>query len=65
MNEYFSIIKGQLIDLYYFATIGPMENDTPEDYSADVTVNDLLPEVLIDDKPKKIRKKTTAKTVVV
>ena len=32
LNEYFSIVKGQLIDLYYFATIGPMENDEPETY---------------------------------
>ena len=32
LNEYFSITKGQLIDLYYFATIGKMENDEPETY---------------------------------
>lgn len=32
LNEYFSITKGQLIDLYYFATIGEMENDTPETF---------------------------------
>ena len=32
LNEYFSITKGQLIDLYYFSTIGPMENDEPETY---------------------------------
>ena len=30
LNSYFSITKGQLIDLYYFATIGEMENDQPE-----------------------------------
>jgi len=30
LNDYFSIIKGQLIDLYYFSTIGKMENDQPE-----------------------------------
>jgi len=30
LNEYFSIIKGQLIDLYHFATLGEMENDEPE-----------------------------------
>ena len=32
LNEYFSITKGQLIDLYYFSTMGPMENDQPETY---------------------------------
>lgn len=32
LNEYFSITKGQLIDLSYFCTIGPMENDEPETY---------------------------------
>lgn len=32
LNEYFSITKGQLIDLYYFCTIGGMENDEPETY---------------------------------
>lgn len=32
LNEYFSITKGQLIDLSYFCTIGPMENDQPETY---------------------------------
>ena len=32
LNEYFSIVKGQLIDLYYFATIGKSENDEPETY---------------------------------
>ena len=32
LNEYFSITKGQLIDLYYFCTIGEMENDTPETF---------------------------------
>ena len=34
LNDYFSIVKGQLIDLYYFATIGEMENDQPEDFEA-------------------------------
>lgn len=32
LNEYFSITKGQLIDLSYFCTIGAMENDQPETY---------------------------------
>jgi hypothetical protein len=32
LNDYFSITKGQLIDLYYFSTMGPMENDTPQTY---------------------------------
>ena len=32
LNEYFTIVKGQLIDLYYFCTIGEMENDEPETY---------------------------------
>ena len=36
-----------------------MENDTPEDFSDDVTVDDVLPEVLQEEKPKKIRKRTT------
>lgn len=30
LNSLFSINKGQLIDLYYFATIGKTENDQPE-----------------------------------
>jgi hypothetical protein len=34
LNDYFSIVKGQLIDLYYFATIGEMENDQPEDFES-------------------------------
>lgn len=32
LNDYFSITKGQLIDLYYFCTMGKMENDQPETY---------------------------------
>ncbi len=32
LNEYFSITKGQLIDLYYFANIGPKENDEIQTY---------------------------------
>ena len=32
LNEYFSITKGQLIDLSYFCTMGAMENDQPETY---------------------------------
>lgn len=32
LNEYFSITKGQLIDLCYFATLGKMENDEEETY---------------------------------
>lgn len=32
LNEYFSITKGQLIDLYYFCTIGNKENDEIETY---------------------------------
>lgn len=34
LNDYFSIVKGQLIDLYYFCTIGEMENDQPEDFES-------------------------------
>ena len=30
LNDYFMITKGQLIDLYYFCTIGETENDQPE-----------------------------------
>ena len=30
LNNYFTITKGQLIDLYYFCTIGATENDQPE-----------------------------------
>ena len=33
LNDYFSIIKGQLIDLYYFCTIDAMENDQEEVYN--------------------------------
>ena len=32
LNDYFAITKGQLIDLYYFCTMGKMENDQPETY---------------------------------
>ena len=32
LNDYFSITKGQLIDLNFFATLGAMENDTPETF---------------------------------
>jgi hypothetical protein len=32
LNDYFSIVKGQLIDLYYFCTMGEMENDEKETY---------------------------------
>lgn len=32
LNEYFSINKGQLIDLYAFASIERMECDTKEEY---------------------------------
>lgn len=39
LTDYFSIIKGQLIDLQYFCTMGAMENDQEETYP-----------VLIDDK---------------
>jgi len=30
LNDYFTITKGQLIDLHYFCTIGKTENDQPE-----------------------------------
>lgn len=33
LNDYFSITKGQLIDLYYFCTIGKKENDQPQTYA--------------------------------
>ena len=33
INEYFSIVKGQLIDLYYFSTIGETKNDQPETFA--------------------------------
>lgn len=32
LNNYFMITKGQLIDLYYFCTLGECENDEPEEY---------------------------------
>ena len=32
LNDYFSITKGQLIDLFYFSTLGKMENDEPQTY---------------------------------
>lgn len=32
LNDYFSIVKGQLIDLYYFCTLGHMENDQKQTY---------------------------------
>lgn len=32
LNEYFSIIKGQLIDLNYFCTITAKENDEEQTY---------------------------------
>ena len=33
INEYFSIVKGQLIDLYYFSTIGETPNDQEQTYA--------------------------------
>ena len=32
LNSYFSVEKSQKIDLYFFATLGEMENDVPETY---------------------------------
>ena len=32
LNDYFTIAKGQLIDLYYFCTIGETENDEVETF---------------------------------
>ena len=32
LNGYFTINKGQLIDLYHFCTIGATENDQPETF---------------------------------
>jgi hypothetical protein len=32
LNSYFTINKGQLIDLYHFCTIGATENDQPETF---------------------------------
>ena len=32
LNDYFSIIKDQLINLYYFCTIEGSENDEPQKY---------------------------------
>ena len=32
LNDYFSITKGQLIDLNFFCTMGEMENDEPETF---------------------------------
>lgn len=32
LNNYFTITKGQLIDLYYFSTLGATANDRPETY---------------------------------
>ena len=33
LNDYFSITKGQLIDVNYFCTMGAMENDVPQTYA--------------------------------
>lgn len=33
LNDYFSITKGQLIDLNHFCTLGAMENDTEETFA--------------------------------
>jgi len=32
LNDYFSIVKGQLIDLNFFCIMGAMENDEPQTY---------------------------------
>ena len=32
LNDYFAITKGQLIDLYYFFTLGKCENDEVQTY---------------------------------
>ena len=60
LNEYFSIIKGQLIDLYYFATIGPMENDQEEVF--EIEYDEVSKEATV--KPKKSRKKKEEVLVV-
>ena len=69
LNDYFSIVKGQLIDLYYFATIGPMENDQPEEYDYEdkvETIDDfskyMNPPIMDTDKPKKRTKKKAIAT---
>ena len=55
LNSYFSIVKGQLIDLYYFCTIGEMENDQEEVFDY---VDDAVISVEETPKPKRIRKKS-------
>lgn len=32
LNEYFTVTKGQLIDLNFFCTVGETENDQPQTY---------------------------------
>jgi len=51
INEYFTIVKGQLIDLYYFATIGATDNDQPETYP--VKDNDTGEIIYVEEKDVK------------
>ena len=42
LNPYFSITKGQLIDLYYFCTMGKMENDEEQTYPVKENTGDNI-----------------------
>lgn len=42
LNDYFSITKGQLIDLFFFCTMGKMENDEEQTYPVKENTGDNI-----------------------
>ena len=52
LNSYFSVTKSQKIDLYYFATCGALENDTPETFPEEpLTKQPWEEQVVIREQP--------------
>lgn len=52
LNSYFSVTKSQKIDLYYFATCGTLENDTPETFPDEpLTKQPWEEKVVIQEQP--------------
>lgn len=46
INEYFTITKGQLIDLEFFCTMGKMPNDLKETYPVHPNEKDKKDEII-------------------
>lgn len=54
INDYFSLTKGQIIDLHYFCTLGEMENDEPETFPVkDSKTGEII--YVTEDKVKKYK----------